>query len=312
MWVIYPLAISQQLVATMKIGKKVNIILILVFVSGILISGVALSQVLEQKAKSEISSNAQDLMHMVNSIRKYTNTQVEPILEPRFDTEERFISQAIPSYSVREVFEIFRYDKKYSNFLYKDATLNPVNLRDKADVFETKIVNNFKKSSNLKSINGFRNISGENLFYIARPFKIEDESCLRCHSTPEKAPRSQIATYGRKNGFGWKLNEIVATQIIYVPAQEIFNNVSRSFYLVIGVLSSIFASIAIAMNIFLKKIILRRLKNIAKVAEKVSIGDMEAKFEKQDKDEIGALAESFNRMRYSLEIAVNMLNQRIR
>ncbi|MDJ0694443.1 DUF3365 domain-containing protein [Mastigocoleus sp. MO_188.B34] len=296
----------------MKIGKKVNIILILVFVSGILISGFALSQVLEQKAKNEISSNARDIMHMVNSIRKYTNTQVEPILEPKFDTKEVFIPQAIPSYSVREVFEIFRSDKKYSNFLYKDATLNPVNLRDKADVFEAKIVNNFKNSSNLKSINGFRNIYGENLFYIARPFKIEDESCLRCHSTPEKAPRSQILTYGRKNGFGWKLNEIVATQIIYVPAQEIFNNVGRSFYLVIGVLSSVFAFIAIAMNIFLKKIILRRIKNIAKVAEKVSIGDIEAKFDKQDKDEIGALAESFNRMRYSLEIAVNMLNKKIR
>ncbi len=308
----YPFTISLQLVAIMKIGKKVNIILILVFVSGILISGFALSQVLEQKAKNEISSNARDLMHMVNSIRKYTNTQVEPILEPKFDTKEVFIPQAIPSYSVREVFEIFRSDKKYSNFLYKDATLNPVNLRDKADVFEAKIVNNFKNSSNLKSINGFRNIYGENLFYIARPFKIEDESCLRCHSTPEKAPRSQILTYGRKNGFGWKLNEIVATQIIYVPAQEIFNNVGRSFYLVIGVLSSVFAFIAIAMNIFLKKIILRRIKNIAKVAEKVSIGDIEAKFDKQDKDEIGALAESFNRMRYSLEIAVNMLNKKIR
>ena len=308
----YPFTISLQLVAIMKIGKKVNIILILVFVSGILISGFALSQVLEQKAKNEISSNARDLMHMVNSIRKYTNTQVEPILEPKFDTGEVFIPQAIPSYSVREVFEIFRSDKKYSNFLYKDATLNPVNLRDKADVFEAKIVNNFKNSSNLKSINGFRNIYGENLFYIARPFKIEDESCLRCHSTPEKAPRSQITTYGRKNGFGWKLNEIVATQIIYVPAQEIFNNVGRSFYLVIGVLSSVFAFIAIAMNIFLKKIILRRIKNIAKVAEKVSIGDIKAKFDKQDKDEIGALAESFNRMRYSLEIAVNMLNKKIR
>ncbi len=308
----YPFTISLQLVAIMKIGKKVNIILILVFVSGILISGFALSQVLEQKAKNEISSNARDIMHMVNSIRKYTNTQVEPILEPKFDTKEVFIPQAIPSYSVREVFEIFRSDKKYSNFLYKDATLNPVNLRDKADVFEAKIVNNFKNSSNLKSINGFRNIYGENLFYIARPFKIEDESCLRCHSTPEKAPRSQILTYGRKNGFGWKLNEIVATQIIYVPAQEIFNNVGRSFYLVIGVLSSVFAFIAIAMNIFLKKIILRRIKNIAKVAEKVSIGDIEAKFDKQDKDEIGALAESFNRMRYSLEIAVNMLNKKIR
>lgn len=296
----------------MKIGNKVNLILIIVFISGILVSGVALSKVLEQKAENEIGSNAKDLMHMVNSIRKYTNTQVEPILEARLYTEEEFISQAIPSYSVREVFKIFRSDSRYSDFIYKDATLNPINLRDKADTFEVKIVRKFQSNPDLKSLNGFRNISGENLFYIARPFKVEEASCLRCHSTPEKAPKSQIATYGSKNGFGWKLNEIVATQIVYVPAKEIFENLGRFFDLVIGVLCIVFVSIAVAVNIFLKRIVLRRIKNIAVVAEKVSTGDIEATFDKQDKDEIGALAQSFNRMRYSLEIAVNMLNNKMR
>lgn len=294
----------------MKIGTKVNLILIVVFISGILISGIALSKVLEQKAQNEISSNAADLMHMVNSLRKYTNSQVQPVLEPMLETEEKFIPQAIPTYSVREAFEIFRSDKRYSNFIYRDATLNPTNLRDKADEFEADIVQSFQRDPNPQPINGFRNMFGENLFYIARPFKIEEESCLRCHSTPDKAPKSQIATYGSKNGFGWKLNEVVATQIIYVPAEEIFENVGRSLTLVIGVLFVIFAFIAVVMNVFLKKMVLRRIKNIAKVAEQVSVGNMEATFDKQEKDEIGALAEAFNRMKYSLEIAVNMLNQK--
>lgn len=294
----------------MKIGKKVNLILIIVFISGILVSGIALSKVLEQKAQDEISSNAENLMHMANSLRRYTNTQVQPILEPKLDTEERFIPQTIPTYSVREVFEIFRQDKRYKNFLYKDTTLNPINPRDKADEFEANIVRKFQLSSDPKPINGFRNISGDNLFYIARPFKVDEASCLRCHTTPDKAPKSQTTTYGRRNGFGWKLNEIVAIQIIYVPAKEIFDRVGRSFYLVIGVLFIVFGFIAVVMNIFLKKIVLRRIKNIAIVAEKVSMGDMEATFEKQDKDEIGALAEAFNRMRYSLEIAINMLNKK--
>ena len=298
------------MIAIMKIGTKVNLILIVVFISGILISGIALSKVLEQKAQNEISSNAKDLMHMVNSLRKYTNAQVQPILQPILETEEKFIPQAIPTYSVREVFEIFRSDKRYSNFIYRDATLNPTNLRDKADEFEANIVREFQLSPDPTPVNGFRNISGENLFYIARPFKIEEASCLRCHSTPDQAPKSQIATYGRNNGFGWKLNEIVATQIIYVPAEEIFNNMGRSFTLVIAVLFMIFAFIAIVMNIFLKKMVLRRIKNISKVAEQVSVGNMEATFDKQEKDEIGALAEAFNRMKYSLEIAVNMLNQK--
>jgi HAMP domain-containing protein len=71
----------------------------------------------------------------------------------------------------------------------------------------------------------------------------------------------------------------------------------------------IFTAIVLIMNQLLKKTVLLRIKNIATVAEKVSVGDMNANFGKQSKDEIGDLAEAFNRMKYSLEIALNMLNK---
>jgi HAMP domain-containing protein len=64
------------------------------------------------------------------------------------------------------------------------------------------------------------------------------------------------------------------------------------------------------MNLFLKRTVLRRIKNIASVAEQVSVGDMNASFGRQNKDEIGDLAEAFNRMKYSLEIAINMINKK--
>jgi len=59
------------------------------------------------------------------------------------------------------------------------------------------------------------------VFYIARPLAITKESCLRCYSTPEAAPKVSWQTHGKENGFGWKLNEIVASQIISVPAEEV-------------------------------------------------------------------------------------------
>jgi HAMP domain-containing protein/LAS superfamily LD-carboxypeptidase LdcB len=294
----------------MKIGTKVNLILVIVFVVGLLISGTALSKVLENKTESEVSSKALMLMQTANSVRKYTNDKVQPLLLPKLDTQEQFIPESIPTYSVREVFEIFRKQKDYSNFLYKDATLNPTNLRDKADDFETNIVKEFRQNQASLTTSGFRTISGEKLFYTAKPFKIEQESCLRCHNTPEQAPKSQLNTYGREHGFGWKLNDIVATQIIYVPAQDIFNSANRSFLIVLGVLITIFTAIIVVINLLLKQTVLKRIKRIAIVAEQVSVGDMDASFGKQDKDEIGALAEAFNRMKYSLEIALKMLGNK--
>ncbi|PAX53471.1 c-type heme family protein [Brunnivagina elsteri] len=294
----------------MKIGTKVNLILVIVFVVGLLISGTALSKVLEYKAENELSSKAVILMEIANSVRTYTNDRVQPLLMPISDTQEKFIPESIPSYSAREIFETFRKKKDYSNFLYKDATLNPTNLRDKADEFETNLVKEFIQNPASMTTSGFRTISGEKLFYTAKPFKIEQESCLRCHSIPENAPKSQLNSYGREHGFGWKLNDIVATQIIYVPAQEIFTSANRSFLLISGVLIGIFTAIIVVINLLLKKSVLQRIQKIAMVAVQVSVGDVDASFGKQDKDEIGALAEAFNRMKYSLEIALKMLGNK--
>ncbi len=294
----------------MKIGTKVTVSLVVVFVIGLLISGISLANVLEKKAESEIDSKASALMAMNNSIRTYTNDRVQPLLLPKLETQENFIPEAIPTYAVRETFEFFRKSPDFASFFYKDATLNPTNLRDKADDFEAEIVNRFRREPETLSISGFRNMNGTQLYYTAKPFQIKNESCLRCHTTLDKAPKSQINTYGTENGYGWKLNEIVATQIVYVPAQRIFQNANRSFIIVMGVVAMIFTALVAIVNLLLKRTVLGRIKQISTVAEQVSVGNMNAGFGRQRKDEIGDLAEAFNRMKYSLEIAMNMLNKK--
>ncbi|MBD2336065.1 DUF3365 domain-containing protein [Calothrix sp. FACHB-156] len=295
----------------MKIGTKVNLILIIVFISGLLISGTALSRVLENNAEKEVSSKAVVVMEIANSLRQYTNDRVQPLLLPQVETKEAFIPEAIPTYSVREMVEIYRKNNQnFQAFSYKDAALNPTNFRDKADEFEAKIIEKFRQQPNKQEqeLSGFINRSGDKIFYTARPFRVSQQTCLRCHSTPEAAPKSQLLAYGRENGFGWKLHEIVAAQMVYVPAEEIFITAQRSSYLILGILAIIFTAIVILINLLIKKTVIQRIKNIANVAEKVSIGDMDATFAKQAKDEIGMLAEAFNRMKYSLEIALDMLN----
>lgn len=294
----------------MKIGTRVTLNLIIVFAVGILISGIALSNVLNTKAQGEVNSKALALMEMNNSIRNYTNERVQPLLLPKAENQDTFIPESIPAFSVREIFEYFRNDPEYANFLYKDATLDPTNLRDKADIFETKIVNEFRNNPNKNTDSGYRTISGTKLYYTAKPFSVTNESCLRCHSTPEKAPKSQLATYGTENGFGWKLNEVLGAQIVYVPAENILNNARDSFILITGIVVMVFAAVVVMINLLLKTTVLQRIKKIASVAEQVSVGDMNADFGKQNKDEIGDLAEAFNRMKYSLEIAINMINKK--
>ena len=291
-----------------KLRQKFTVILLGIFIVGLTLIGTALFVVLNQDTENQVAYQGLILMETMNSVRAYTSTQVKPELIDRM--EEEFLPEVIPAYSAREVFENLRdRNPEYRDFFYKEATLNPSNLRDRADKFETEVVKKFIANPNLKETQNFRSTPSGDLFYIARPITITDPSCLDCHSTPERAPRSQRERYGTVNGYGWKLNEIVGAQIISVPAQKVVTQARQFFVLVIGIVSLVFLLVIVLMNFLLNRNVIRPLKRIARVAEEVSTGNMNAEFERTNKDEIGNLAEAFKRMKLSLSMAMGRLSQ---
>jgi HAMP domain-containing protein len=252
-----------------KLATKFTLILSLVFIVTILISSFALSKALEKRVEDEINYQGQILIAMINSVREYTDTHVTTLLAPKLESQPSFIAETIPSFAAREVFENLRKNKEYQDYYYKDATINPTNLRDKADEFEISLIERFRNES-LPTISGFRSLYGEKVFYSARPFVLKDASCLRCHSTPEAAPQSHLRTYGTENGFGWKLNDIIATQIVYFPVREVFNRVSQAFSLFIGIFIAIFTLVILTFNHLLKQNVIYPLRPIARLAQKIS------------------------------------------
>lgn len=293
----------------LKLGMKLNLILLIVFLVVVVLNGLVLSQILRGNAQQQVTNQALVLIETMDSVRDYTREQVNPELADRLESEEQFLPQTVPGYSAREVFEYLRKRTDYTDFFYKEATLNPTNLRDKADEFETDIVNAFRDDPELENRSGFRTLPSGDLFYVARPIPIKKESCLRCHSTPAAAPKSQLATYGPENGFGWQLNEIVGAQMIFVPADKVLNDARELQFIVIGILGIGFIVAAIALNLFLNTAIVAPIKRMAKWSREVSTGNLNTDYEHQAKDEIGILAASMNRLKVSMEMAMNMLNQ---
>ncbi|BAQ60990.1 hypothetical protein GM3708_1396 [Geminocystis sp. NIES-3708] len=291
----------------LKLGQKLTIILILIFLIGSVLSGIALSYLLNQNTQREITSQALILMDTMISVRDYTSKQIKPELASRL--KEEFLPQTVPSYSATEVFENFRSNKDYQQFFYKEAALNPTNPRDQADDFETQIIEKFRSGNVAKAIEGFRNNNNEDIFYIARPLKITQSSCLECHSTPQAAPVSMINLYGSKGGFGWQLDEVIGSQIIFVPASKVIESARKSFILNMSVVIGVFAIVILVINYWLRKTVVRPVVKMTKVAEMVSQGDLTVDFQKTSHDEIGALADSFSRMKTSFMLAMKKLNQ---
>jgi HAMP domain-containing protein len=291
----------------LSLRRKFTILLTVILLAGLTLSGLVLSTVLRQNARQDVAATGLILMETMGSVREYTSTQVNPELADRL--EEVFLPQTIPAYSAREVFDLLRGRPEYRDFFYKEATLNPTNLRDKADGFETEIVEGFRQNSNLTEVSGFRSVPSGKVFYIARPLAVTSESCLRCHSTPAAAPRSQIARYGSSGGFGWQLNEIVGARIVSVPASRVINKANRSTLLVLSIVSGIFIAVILLVNSILNQQVIRPLKRMTRVAEEVSTGHTDVEFEQLSNDEIGNLARAFKRMQLSLEIALKRINR---
>ena len=73
-------------------------------------------------------------------------------------------------------------------------------------------------------------------------------------------------------------------------------------------LAVVFAVIFCALNAMLYLLVVRPVKQLAKVADEVSMGNMDVpEFHASGKDEIAKLSESFDRMRKSLVQAIKML-----
>ena len=292
----------------MGLRLKFNVVLVLVFAAGIAVSAWVSHQLLERNAKDEVLRNAGLMMEAALSIRGYTVSQVKPRIEHHL--AEEFMPQSVPAYAAAETFKSLR--KKYPDFSYKEATLNPTNPANRTVEWESDIVNHFRNAGAAAGgeISGERDTPAGRMLYIARPIQIKDPACLACHSVPAAAPASMIKLYGENNGFGWKHNEIIGAQVVSVPMTLPIHNANEAFKVFMASLGAIFVVTFIVLNIMLSFMIIRPISRMSQSADKISTGNFDVPEFSAGKDEIGILGTSFNRMRRSLQKALKLIERK--
>ena len=171
------------------------------------------------------------------------------------------------------------------------------------------IVSQFRSNAELKEFVGERDTPTGRSLFVARPLRITDPACLRCHSSVEAAPKTLVDRYGPANGFGWNLNEVIGAQIMSVPMTLPMARADRSFRLFISTQVGVFVVVGLVLNLLIWSVVVRPVTRLSALADRVSQGDLEApEFGGGSKDEIGVLAESFARMRASVVQAMKMLD----
>ncbi|MDB4899144.1 MAG: hypothetical protein JWN53_952 [Gemmatimonadetes bacterium] len=288
----------------MNLLTRINLALITAFVVGVGVSGAIAHHILQENAKREGLATASLMLASAMASRDYTKTEITPLLSEH--SARVFLPQTVPAYAATQTLDRLRKDRP--EYTYREATLNPTNPTDRASDWEADIVNGFRNDRTLAEASGVRTAAQGQSLYLARPIRIPSADCLVCHSTSGVAPRAMIAKYGKTNGFGWHVDEVVGSQIVSVPLEAALQKADHTFWVFLATLAGVFLLVLALINLMIRLIVLRPIAAMAAMSDRVSSGDVSGtQFHSTGSDEIAQLGRSFERMRRSLEKSLAML-----
>ncbi len=291
----------------MRLLLKFNLIFLIAFGAGLALASVLARNFLHENARREIAERARLMMQATLAVRGYTTDDIQPLLIRRERTSDHFYPQTVPAFAATEVFH--RLQQQNPDYSYKEATLNPTNLRDRATDWEADIVNQFRNHKSDKEIFGERNTPNGLSLFMARPITVNDPACLQCHNTAREAPRAVVDQYGPNNGFGWKLHETVGAQIVSVPESLAIQIADRALTRLIVDFGILAVCTLVLIDLLLIVFVIRPVSRLARAAVAISQGDVQVEeLPVRGKDEVAMMAAAFNRMLRSLKRAMKLLS----
>jgi protein-histidine pros-kinase len=290
-----------------KLLAKFNLLLLVAFGIGLAVISISARRFLFESAREQVLQQAALGLASATATRDYTAEDVSPTLEKTPEHAAIFLPQTIPFFAATATFEKVR--KSFPDYTYKEAALNPTNPRDRANDWESDLINDFRNTPGKTEIIGERQTPSGAALYVAHPIVVQ-EGCMQCHSQPSAAPRAMLKHYGSRNGFGWGTNEIVGAQIISVPMSVPVSMAEKGFRELLINLGLTFVVILVLVDLGLYYIVVKPLRTISSAADRISTGEIDLPALKVNgRDELADVTSSFNRMHTSLKKAFDLLNE---
>lgn len=288
----------------MGLQTKFNLTMLSAFLIGLALTALLSQRILQENAHQEVLQNARIMIESAAAVRSYTAQEIHPLLINRI--EQEFLPQTVSAYAASKNFKALQ--EKLPEYSYKEAALNPTNPNDRAADWEADIIQAFRNNPSQQELIIERKTPVGPMLHLARPLQIKYEGCLNCHGKPENAPKTMTQEYGMANGFGWKMDEIVGAQIVSLPMKVQLERAQGAFNAFMVACVAIFALVFLLVNIALRYLVIKPMKEMSKIANEVSLGKLDtAEYVKKGHDEIASLSQSFNRMRRSMQSAIKLL-----
>ncbi len=228
----------------------------------------------------------------------------DPNATPPATTKVLFYSKN-PALAQREFSEVIEKSASPSKFrLTSHNVMNPAN---QPDAFEQRAIDRIRADG----LKDFSELTPDG-YRFARTL-YHKASCIACHGDPNAAPEDVKVRYGTQNGFGFKDGDVAGIISVRLPAQSFWDLAVN----VVGVpqIAMILAAFVFAM-LFIRYAVVVPVRRLTDATRQISLGKSAdlgvAAISPGSHNELDQLALATERLRMSIQMAIQRLSQRRR
>jgi len=258
------------------------------FVLGLIIPGLIGYQLLQRGAERETHEKALSTLALLTAVRRSAEAGIPSNAPPgKGETVHRGAS------AINQVVKRYEVGPHEDTFRYRRVAIDPTDAKNLANGLETRLIRTFAANPDMKRADEEIRESGRGYYVLAMPVTVSQDRCLQCHGAAKASPDWRLKRYGKSGGMGWKKDQVVGADVVYIPsdfarsqAMAIFWSVTRSIAML---------AIMCGAMLFLRGhyLITRPVSRMLAASESVQKGEWPRWSEKRFPDELGILANSF-------------------
>lgn len=226
-------------------NSRILIILGFLLLSGYAIIGSTLYEYTHNYALDQNKKKLDQILLNQRALHSYLEDHLKPViykLKKEGKLYDGFFNPEVLSFTyiargIHGHLNTLREENNITQIYYKLATDNPRNILNQANSKELTILNQFRQNRALKEYTQIIDENGHNYIYYAMPVEPNKASCMKCHSTPEKAPTELLQQYGKIAGFGEKEGMVRAMISLKMPFDDELGEANRIFLLIMAMLT---------------------------------------------------------------------------
>jgi two-component sensor histidine kinase len=213
---------------------NINTRFLIIFGSLLIISGtviiILVNYSMRRNALEEAEERAKIILNRNLATHTFFSNQLKPnvfrLTDPLVSKDYFDPSWMSSTYAVREIDKYFQ-SLDGTEYYYKESAINARSPENEADEYEASFLKKINTDPDFSYQTSVRTIDGTAYFTVLRRGEVLEEGCLRCHSTPENAPKGLVEIYGPERSFNRNVGEVISAISIRVPISVPYENAKQ-------------------------------------------------------------------------------------